>query len=60
MVHKRKGFYCPHCGDYLGKLGGEHDEYDLLKRHLENRTCSSKKAMEFYEAEDREKMGFED
>jgi hypothetical protein len=34
----KKGFYCPHCGDYLDKISGEHDEYDLLKRHLKNRT----------------------
>jgi len=51
LVHKqklKKGFYCPHCGDYLDKISGEHDEYDLLKRHLKNRTCSSKKAMIIY------------
>jgi hypothetical protein len=63
MVHKqnsKREIYCPHCGNYLGEIGEGHDEYDLLKGHLESRGCSSKKAMEIYEAWDREKMGFHD
>lgn len=44
---------CRHCGEELGTVGNEKDEYDLLKSHIKD--CPSQKARTYRKAKEEER-----
>ena len=43
---------CSHCGEYLGEISAEADEYDLMQKHVES--CVSRLAQDYRSAKDAE------
>lgn len=51
-----KNYKCSHCGQELGQITADRDEYDLMKSHIYS--CPGKAAKAFRKAKDDESRGF--